>query len=355
MATNDVNTNANTNTVGTSSNNVSGFKYVKMPRSVTEYTLMKGVTDFSNLKQFDLFESGYSFLTVVSVPKFMQVLANQDSNIRNLQNGFIHIMEGEFKGISGIPDITSETGEISNGVSSIQVINNVSMDTAIEVSMTFYERSGSLLTKYLNCYLTGIKDPYSKAKTYHGLVGGTINDPGPDWEVFTFLYYVTDNTMRRIEKAYLLANAQPSTAANGELYNSQKGSYEFKELDISFRCFPIMGDQVDLYANAMLRNDLTTEDASRKIVLNFNDYKWDVYSRKVGQPGVFPSAQYEGNAATQKLSKEALDGSNRIDKLISKNQTEAVSEYKANAGIIGTDDKVYKAPSNYGYNENPNQ
>ena len=54
---------------------MTGLNYIKMPRNVTEYTLMKGVTDFSNLKQFDLFESGYSFLTVVSVPRFMQLLA----------------------------------------------------------------------------------------------------------------------------------------------------------------------------------------------------------------------------------------------------------------------------------------
>ena len=56
---------------------MTGLNYIKMPRNVTEYTLMKGVTDFSNLKQFDLFESGYSFLTVVSVPRFMQLLAAQ--------------------------------------------------------------------------------------------------------------------------------------------------------------------------------------------------------------------------------------------------------------------------------------
>ena len=324
------------------STNVSGFKYVKMPRSVTEYTLMKGVTDFSNLKQFDLFESGYSFLTVVSVPKFMTVLARQDDLIRNLQDGFVHIMEGEFKGISGLPDITSETGEISNGVSSIQLINNVSMDTAIEVSMTFYERSGSLLTKYLNCYLTGIKDPYSKAKTYHGLIGSSINDPGPDWEVFTFLYYVTDNTMRRIEKAYLLANAQPSTAANGELYNSQKGSYEFKELDISFRCFPIMGDQVDLYANAMLKNDLTTP-SSRKIVLNFNDYKWDVYSRKVASPSLFGNTWKGDDLAG--VGKAEADGSN-LAKTAIDNNINVTTELANNNGIIGNNEAVYKAPTN---------
>ena len=147
-----------------------GLNYIKMPRSVTEYTLMKGVTDFSNLKQFDVFESGYSFLTVVGVPDFMTSLAARNSAVKNLQDGVVHIMEGEFRGLSGIPDITADAGTISNGTNEMMIINNVTMDTSITVEMTFWERSGSLITNYLNYYLTGIKDPYSKAKTYHGLV-----------------------------------------------------------------------------------------------------------------------------------------------------------------------------------------
>ena len=206
---------------------MTGLNYIKMPRNVTEYTLMKGVTDFSNLKQFDLFESGYSFLTVVSVPRFMQLLAAQDTKIKNLQDGVVHIMEGEFRGLDGIPDIQADSGTITNGANELQLINNVTMDTSIQVSMSFYERSGSLITNYLNYYLTGIKDPYSKAKTYHGLIGSSVTDPGPDYGVFTFLYYVTDNTMRNIEKAYLLANAQPTLAPNGTLYNPQRGTHDF--------------------------------------------------------------------------------------------------------------------------------
>lgn len=260
---------------------MTGLNYIKMPRNVTEYTLMKGVTDFSNLKQFDLFESGYSFLTVVSVPRFMQLLAAQDTKIKNLQDGIIHIMEGEFRGLDGIPDIQADTFSVTNGATEMQIINNVTMDTSIQVSMSFYERSGSLITNYLNYYLTGIKDPYSKAKTYHGLVGTSVTDPGPDYEVFTFLYYVTDNTMRNIEKAYLLANAQPTLAPNGSLYNPQRGTHDFQEVQLSFNCFPIIGDQVNMYAAMMLQNDLTTTDTSRALILDSNNYKFDVYGSKV--------------------------------------------------------------------------
>ena len=265
---------------------MTGLNYVKMPRNVTEYTLMRGVTDFSNLKQFDLFETGYSFIDVVSVPKFMTLLGARDAKLKNIQDGFVHIIEGEIKGLSGIPDITAGAGQISNGNNELQIINNVSMDTSITVDMSFYERSGSLLNNYLSTYLTGIKDPYTKAKTYHGLIeDGIVTDPGPDYEVFTFLYYVTDNTCRKIEKAYLLCDAQPITAPNGTLYSSQKGSIDFQEISIQFNCFPIMGDMVNKKAAMMLQNNLTT-NSSRKIILDSNNYKFDVYKSKVDNNGL---------------------------------------------------------------------
>lgn len=265
---------------------MTGLNYIKMPRNVTEYTLMRGVTDFSNLKQFDLFETGYSFIDVVSVPKFMTLLGARDAKLKNIQDGFVHIIEGEFKGLSGIPDISAGAGSISNGNNELQIINNVTMDTSITVDMSFYERSGSLLNNYLSIYLTGIKDPYTKAKTYHGLIAdGIVTDPGPEYEVFTFLYYVTDNTCRKIEKAYLLCNAQPITAPNGTLYSSQKGSIDFQEISIQFNCFPIMGDVPNRYAAMTLQNNLTT-NSSRKIVLDSNDYKFDVYKSKVENNGM---------------------------------------------------------------------
>ena len=265
---------------------MTGLNYIKLPRNVTEYTLMKGVTDFSNLKQFDLFETGYSFITVVSVPKFMEILGQQDARVKNLQDGVTHIIEGEFKGLSGIPDISANAGSISNGNNEMQLINNVTMDTSIQVDMSFYERSGSLLTNYLTYYLTGIKDTNTKAKTYHGLIeNGIITDPGSDYETFTFLYYVTDNTCRKIEKAFLLANAQPTSAPLGNMYNSTKGSIDFQEISINFNCFPIMGDTVNKYAAMLLQNDLST-NTNRRLVLDSNEYRYDVYGSKVENNGM---------------------------------------------------------------------
>ena len=83
--------------------------------------------------------------------------------------------------------------------------------------------------------------------------------------------------MRKVEEAYLLANAQPTMAPNSQLYNSTRGTIEFQEINVSFNCFPIIGDQINKYASMMLQNDLNVGNGDpRKIVLDFNDYEWAV-------------------------------------------------------------------------------
>ena len=268
--------------------NLSMFNYVKAPRSASEYTLMKGVTDFSNLRQFDMFETSYSFLVVCAVPEFMRQLGKKyKDGVGKYEEAFVHFLEGEFRGLDGIPDITADAGTISNGINELQLINKVNMDTSIQVSMSFYERSGAPITKYLQTYMTGIKDPYSQAKTYHGLIeDGTITDPGADYEVFTLLYYVTDNTCRKLEKAYLLANAQPTSVPMGTVYNSTRGDITFPEINISFNCFPIMGNKVDQLAARLLEYQLDNSSTSQtpkseRLILNSNDFDWDTITRNI--------------------------------------------------------------------------
>lgn len=259
--------------------NENRFKYLKMPRDVSGFTSMKGVTDFSNLRQFDSFETGYPGLVVCGVPKFMETLASRNADVKKLHDGFVHILENEFRGLSGIPDVSATPGTVTNGYNELQIINNVEMDTSIQVSMSYFERSGGLLTRYINTFLTGIKDPYSKAKTYHGLIeDGIITDPGPMYEVFTFLYYVMDNTMRKIEKAYLLANCQMTTAPESTLYNAQKGDIQFPEIELSFNAFPIVGTVVNEMAYKYLHYQLDKNTpANKRLILDSNDFQYAIY------------------------------------------------------------------------------
>lgn len=263
------------------------LKYVKKPRNIAEYSLMRGVTDYTNLRQFDMFETSYGFLVVCEVPFFMDILASRNTDIRDCQNALIRILEGEFKGIDGLPDITAEAGTITNGVNELQIIQNVTMDTSIQVSISVQDRSGLPIIKYLRTYMDGLKDPHSKAKTYHGLIAdGTITDPGPEYEVFTFLFYVTDNTCRKLELSWVLANAQPTSVPLGTMSNMQRSDITFPEISLSFNCFPISNDRTNQIAAKMIEYLVDDNTPSnKKLVLDSTDYDWAVFDRAITGDG----------------------------------------------------------------------
>ena len=226
--------------------------FVRKPRNLTEFTAYRGVTDWTQIGQFDQFETGYSFLSVISMPKFMMRLASLDTTYAGpLVDSFQHMLEYEFRGLDGVPDISSETATITNGVQDINMIKKVVEDSSIEISMSYFEKSGSLITKFSEYYLTGIKDKRSQAKTYHGLIATGDMSPGYENDVFTLLYYVTDNTYTELERAFLFANAQLNKVDNS-VYNSNRGDIDNKEITLTFNCFPITGNSVDKAAKAML-------------------------------------------------------------------------------------------------------
>lgn len=218
--------------------------YTKKARSIQEYSMMRGVTDFSNAAQFNLFESGYSHLCVITKPAFLETLAKKDKSVERLLETFCYILEYEFKGLDGIEDITADSLEVTDGISTLNVVGKVNKQSASEISMNFTEKSGSVITNFLRYYLEGIKDPRTQAKTYHGLIKKGTMAAGFENEVFNLLYIVTDNTMLGLEKAYLLCNAWP-TKVPTSIYNSEKGSIEKKDIDLSWQCFVIDGPEVD--------------------------------------------------------------------------------------------------------------
>lgn len=228
------------------------FAGTMTPRDVTAYTLFRGVTDFSNLVQFNNFESGYNFLIVLGYPKMLEELRADSDDYAKLINSFIHILEYEFKGISGFEDMGSDTSELTNGVSNLNLITKVNMQSASSFSMRFTEKSGLTLTKTLELYLRGLKDPKTQVKTYHGLIADGRLDPGYENEVFTFLYFTCDNTCRNIERASLIVAAQPTTAALGEVTNGEHGEISWKEIDVPFNGIPLFGPAINAKAKEFL-------------------------------------------------------------------------------------------------------
>lgn len=225
------------------------------PRNLTQYSAYRGVTDFTQIGQFAQFERGYSFLSVLKMPHFMVKLAQNNDKIKYLVNSFQHMLEFEFRGLEGLQDLQADYVTISDGINEQKLISKVTEDTSITVSMQYYEKQGSLITKFSEYYLTGIKDPKTQAKTYHGLIQKGILAPSPMYEVFTMLYYVTDSTMVRLEKAVLLTNCQLTSARRSELYNGTRADIGSNvEMTIEFNCYPITGYYVDKVAKTLLQD-----------------------------------------------------------------------------------------------------
>lgn len=228
--------------------------YSLKPRNITQYTAFRGVTDFTQIGQFAQFESGYSFLSVLQMPEFMVKLGEQNADIKSLVDSFKHMLEYEFRGLDGLPDLQGDTYEITDGINTQRLINKVTFDTAATVSSNYFEKTGGLITKFIELYLTGIKDKMTQAKTYHGLIKNNILAPGPENEVFTMLYYVTDNTMLNLERAVLLTNCQFTVSRLSDILNSTKGDINNKEMSLEWNCFPIMGYEVDKAASKLLQD-----------------------------------------------------------------------------------------------------
>lgn len=230
---------------------------------VQAFTLMRGVTDFSNLAQYDLYETGYSFLINLSIPKFLKNAKSLSDEYKKLINNYCHIIEYDFRGMSGIDDITSDTGALTNGINELNIITRVNEQGGGQFSMNYFERAGSTITKVHELFLRGIKDPRTQFKRYNGQIKGprgsvtngngntnTINASYAN-EVFNYMLIVTDNTGFNVEKSYIIASAQP-TSANTSIYQVERGQIGFSEIPVNMNGFPITGRVVNNKAAKML-------------------------------------------------------------------------------------------------------
>lgn len=249
------------------------FTNTKDFKDVTTYKLMRGVPDFGSLVQFNPYETGYAAFIICQMPKFVELLAKYDTEYNKLVKNWAHIIEYEFKSFDGLEAMSADTIALGDDLNSINVISKVNMQSASEFSLTYDEKSGSPLTKFAKMYISGIKDPRSQVKTYHGLIHSGKMEPGFENEVFTFLFIATDNTMREVEAAFLLIGCQLNSA-DIDMYNYTKGDINKREVTVKFSGYPVTSSQIDLAAHDMLAFLLSADAGARQIIVNSNDFTY---------------------------------------------------------------------------------
>lgn len=226
--------------------------YTKKPVTAAQYSMMRGVTDFTNAEQLNMFEGGHGMIIVIDRPKFIEMLAERDADVSNLLENFCNILEYEFRSLDGIDDINAEDLVYTDGISELAGVGKVTEQSNADITMRFTEKSGSVITKFVKYYLDGARDSRTQTKHYHGLIAEGKLAMGFENEVFNLLYLVTDASGLGLEAAYLLANAWPNSAKTGTLYNYEKGAIESKEIDVTFKCFVIRNEEVNKRAVKML-------------------------------------------------------------------------------------------------------
>lgn len=249
------------------------FAGTKNFKDVTKYNLMRGVPDFGSLVQFNPYETGYATFICCGMPRFIMELAKTNDTYRSIVDNWKHIVEYEFKTFDGLQDITADSINIGDDLNNMPVINKVNMQSTIEFNLTYDEKSGTPLTKFARLYLTGIKDPRTQVKTYHGLIKDGVLEPGFEHEVFTFLYIVTDNTMRNIEAAYLLIGCQ-LTSVDTDMFNYTKGTIDKHETQMKFTGYPITSPQITKCAKEFMSYLLSSSAKARQIIVNSNEFKY---------------------------------------------------------------------------------
>ena len=263
-----------TDNTGNPNTNISSiFTNTKDFKDVTTYRLMRGVPDFGSLVQFNPYETGYAAFIICQMPKFMELLAKYDATYNKLVSNWAHIIEYEFKSFDGLEDMSAETLQLGDDLNNINVISKINMQSASEFSLTYDEKSGSTLTKFAKLYLTGIKDPRTQVKTYHGLVHSNKMEPGFENEVFTFLFITTDNTMREVENAVLLIGCQLNSA-DLNIYNYTKGDIGKREVTVKFSGYPVQSTHINRAASKMMEFLLSSDAGARQIIVNSDEYNY---------------------------------------------------------------------------------
>ena len=265
---------------------INTYDFSKHPFKGPQHDYRTGEADIGLMLNFAPYESGYCFLTVMGTPAIMWGKGeDKDSSGNNkiyggnrgfdqydnrgeLLSSFIQILEKEFSGLSGIEDAQLNSTDISNNIVNVPVITKNDRNPYNNISMTFTEKSGLPITKFLDLYTKYLYDPYTQAKTYGGRLRSdvdAINESGlgdgyrplqkkVNNESFTLLYIITDKTCLLVEKAFILYHAYPLNVSWSTIADNTKFDIDKKDITVNWTCQVLDGPLANRLGMVYMRN-----------------------------------------------------------------------------------------------------
>jgi hypothetical protein len=219
--------------------------------------LFRGIVrlDDKNINQFQQKLTGYGFFFWTKAPPMF------DHGNPELWTMFKNYSEKGLTTFDGFGNMTLETSEIMGGINGKPIVlPETTREDQNNFSMQVWEPKGSLCRSAIEWWMTGISDPETGYRHYHGLIADYVNSGGskgleckPSNHTAECIYIQTDETGYGIESASFFANVFPTSIDKSDT-NFNAGDHTFVQLTLEFACRKYQSKEINTVAAEIVKN-----------------------------------------------------------------------------------------------------
>lgn len=202
----------------------------KSANQYVDANLFRGIVrlDDKNINQFNQQIGGFGFMFWVKTPPMF------DKGNPELWSSFKNLTEKGHTTFDGIGNLTLETAEIQGGLNGRAIVMpSISREDSNTFSIQVYEMKGQPIKEALNWWITGISDPETAYRHYHGLIASGALESKPSNHTAELMYIQTDETGLKVEYCCYWTNVFPTTVDKASA-NISHGDHAYTQFTPEF-------------------------------------------------------------------------------------------------------------------------
>lgn len=262
-------------------------------KNLTKYSLFVGGLNTTHhaLENYSPLLNGFGRLFMVRPPyALLKRFAGSSGDLYSSDSLFIqfkHIMEYMNRSVSGFGNKTLEVAStpIQGGFAGRQFsVPTVTRDETTEFTVGLYELDGLPIMTVIEEWMNMIGDEGSGLATYGGLISGGQDENGLEKRLYRrtdekddgiayneanhtaeFIYVAHDRSGAQSERAVLITDVFPKSIDQGQVLNSETGSHNVVQYELTFNCSIYRSSIITAIANDLLKQYRIVSNS-----LNFN-------------------------------------------------------------------------------------
>lgn len=212
--------------------------------------IFKGILrlDDKNINQFQQKMTGYNFFFWTKSPPMF------DKGNPEMWRSFKNYTEKGATTFDGFGSMTLDTTEVMGGFNGRVVVLPVSTkEDQNNFSMQVWEPKGSLTRSTMEWWMSGISDPETGLRHYHGLIEAGELESKPSNHTAECIYIQTDETGLGIESAHFFSNIFPTSVDKSDA-NFSAGDHTYVQLTLEFSCRKYQSQFINQIAKEVIEN-----------------------------------------------------------------------------------------------------